>query len=59
MYQGSDVERAIGQALGDVRGRYQVGYEGAADGKYHKLRVACTRKGVKVDAAKGYFAEKK
>lgn len=55
----SDVSLAIRQAIGDLRTTYQVAYEPPPDnwdGKYHKLRVTCTRKGVKVQSKTGYYA---
>lgn len=47
------------QAMLDVRTSYQLGYYPPArnwDGKFHDLRVTCTRKGVRVQAMTGYFA---
>jgi len=49
----------IRQALNDVRTSYQIGYYPpveAWDGKFHKLRVTCTRKGVHLQARTGYYA---
>jgi VWFA-related protein len=58
MYSNGETEKAITQSLEDARGRYQVAYNApAADGKYHKLRVACTRKDVRIDSQRGYFAD--
>ncbi len=57
MYSRGEVEKAIAQSLEDGRARYKLVFDGAADGKYHKLRVTSTRKGVNVEAPKGYFAE--
>lgn len=57
--QGKDVASALKQAMNDVRVSYQLGYyapENNWDGKYHKLRVTCKRKGVRIQAKTGYFA---
>jgi len=57
MYTGGEVGKAIAQSLSDARGRYQLAYDPPSpDGKFHKLRVACARKGVRIEAARGYFA---
>jgi VWFA-related protein len=59
----SKATNAIGpvvrQAMIDVRTSYQLGYYPPAanwDGKFHKLRVASTRKGVRLQAMTGYYA---
>jgi hypothetical protein len=58
VYLNGEIEEAITQSLQDVRSRYQQSYETASqDGKYHKLSVECSRKGVHIEAPKGYFAE--
>jgi VWFA-related protein len=57
-YSNGETEKAIAQSLENARARYQLAYDApAADGKYHKLRVACTRKGVHIDSQRGYFAD--
>lgn len=58
---GSDVNAALHQALNDVRTNYQVGFfppEDSWDGKYHKLKVTCARKGVRIQTKAGYYAWK-
>jgi hypothetical protein len=53
-----EAEKAITQSLEDARARCQVAYAAPpADGKYHKLRVACTRPGIRILARTGYFAD--
>jgi VWFA-related protein len=55
----SDVSGALRQAISDLRTNYQVAYQPPPDnwdGKYHKLRVTCSRKGVKVQSKTGYYA---
>jgi len=45
--------------MDDARVSYLIGYSPAAedwDGKYHKLRVACARHGVRILAKQGYYA---
>jgi VWFA-related protein len=57
LYTGGEVVRAIGESLQGNHARYQLALESAsADGKYHKLRVVCLRKGVRVETQRGYFA---
>jgi VWFA-related protein len=61
MYNSGTVDKVIAQALQDVRATYQIGYDPPAasgDGKYHKLRVTCVRKGVQIQTRQGYYAER-
>ncbi len=54
-----DIRGAIAMAASDARVSYQIAYEpslGNWDGKYHKIRVTCTRKGVKLETKQGYYA---
>jgi VWFA-related protein len=56
---GKDVGGAIQQAMNDARTSYLIGYyppERNWDNKFHKLRVTCMRKGVRLDAKTGYYA---
>jgi hypothetical protein len=56
---GKDTCAALKQARSDDRVSYQIGYyppESNWDGKYHKLKVTCKRKGVRIQAKTGYFA---
>ena len=56
---GKDIGAAVRQAINDARTSYQIGYyppEKNWDDKYHKLRVTCTRKGVRIQAKTGYYA---
>jgi VWFA-related protein len=56
---GKDVGAAIRQSIIDMRTSYQVGYyppEKNWDDKFHKIRVTCTRKGVRIQAKTGYYA---
>jgi VWFA-related protein len=58
MYIHGEIDQAIAQSLQDVRSRYQLVYDGPApDGKYHKLRVECSRPGVRIEASQGYYSE--
>jgi VWFA-related protein len=57
--QGKDIGPAIRQAMNDVRNSYQIAYyepDDAWDGKFHKLRVTCKRKGVHIQTKSGYYA---
>jgi VWFA-related protein len=54
-----DVGGVVRQAVIDMRTSYQIGYyppEKNWDDKYHKLRVTCTRKGVRIQTKTGYYA---
>ena len=54
-----DVGAAVRQAMSDLRSTNQIGYCPPAqnwDGKFHNLRVTCTRKGVRIQARTGYYA---
>lgn len=54
-----DIGRALKLAMNDVRVSYQIGYyapERNWDNKFHKVRVSCKRKGVKIQAKTGYYA---
>jgi hypothetical protein len=56
---GKDIGAAVRQAITDVRTSYQLGYyadPGNWDGKFHKHRITCTRKGVRIQARSGYYA---
>jgi VWFA-related protein len=53
------IDGAIRQAMNDVRTSYQIAYYPSPptwDGKYHKLRVTSSRKGVRIQARTGYYA---
>jgi len=52
-----DVGSAIQEARNDARASYTLGFNPQNwDGKYHKVRVSCTRRGVHVLAPDGYYA---
>jgi VWFA-related protein len=56
---GKDIGAAVRQAISDMRTSYQIGYyppAGNWDDKFHKLRITCTRKGVRIQAKTGYYA---
>jgi VWFA-related protein len=58
-YGTVDVERAISQAAADARMSYLIAFDPPLDqwdGKYHKIRVACSRKGVRLQTKQGYYA---
>jgi VWFA-related protein len=58
MYSDGQTEKAIVRSLEKAPARYQLGYETPPpDGKYHKLRVVCAHKGVKIESRRGYFAD--
>ena len=54
-----DLRGAIALAASDGRMSYQIAYEpppGNWDGKFHKIRVTSSRKGVKLETKQGYYA---
>jgi len=56
---GKDIGAALKQAMIDVRTAYQLAYYAPAgnwDGKFHKIRVVSTRKGVRIQTKTGYHA---
>jgi hypothetical protein len=58
VYLHGETDQAITEALQNGRARYQINYNaGVPDGKYHSVRVECSRKGVRVAAPTGYYAE--
>jgi VWFA-related protein len=59
MYMGTNMDRAITEAIKNARGRYQISIAAAnPNGKHHKLRMKCARKGVRVEGPRRYFADK-
>jgi VWFA-related protein len=60
LYPAGDVDHAIADSQKDFSGRYQIAFEpsvAAADGKLRKLRVTCARKGVHIEATRGYYSD--
>lgn len=58
-YQNNDIVGAIKQAVNDAKQSYLLSYAPPPenwDGKFHKLRVTCRRKGVKLQTRQGYYA---
>jgi len=58
-YETLDIARAIAQAASDARMSYLIAYDPPLDkwdGKYHKIRIACSRKGVRLQTKQGYYA---
>jgi hypothetical protein len=56
---GGDIAATVSQAQRDARTSYELGYyapDESQDGRFHKLRVTCTRKGVRIQAKTGYYA---
>jgi VWFA-related protein len=54
-----DVKTAIAQAVDEDRVGYVIEFDPYPqkwDGKYHKLRVSCTRPKVRIETKKGYYA---
>jgi VWFA-related protein len=54
--RNGDVEKALNDAIQMAQSRYQISFtEQIHDGKYHKLRVICTRSGVKIVGPLGRY----
>ena len=56
---GKDIGGAVHQAMSDLRFSYQIGYYPSLqsrDDKFHKLRITCKRKGVRIQAKTSYNA---
>jgi VWFA-related protein len=57
MNTDDDLEKAIREAVEARNAHYQLKFAASLqDGKYHKLRVLCTRAGAHVVGPRGYFA---
>jgi VWFA-related protein len=57
MNTDADVEKAIRKAVEARKARYRLTFAAPVrDGKYHELRVLCTRPGAHVAGPHGYFA---
>jgi hypothetical protein len=58
---GKDIDGVVQQAMNDLKFYYQIGFEvpsSSWDDKFHKLRVASKRKGLRIQAKTGYYAWK-
>lgn len=56
---GKDIGSAVKQAMIDVRTSYEIGYYVPLNnwnGKFHKVKVKCARKGARIQAQSGYYA---
>jgi VWFA-related protein len=53
----NDIEKAVKQGMAASGSGYVIQYDGPRlDGKYHKIRVTCSRKGVHLQVKQGYYA---
>jgi len=53
----NDLEKAVKEVMAASRSGYVIEYEAPPpDGKYHKIRVTCSRKGVRFQTKAGYYA---
>jgi VWFA-related protein len=58
-YPTRSVEKAIPEVLAAPRSSYLIEYTAPqADGKFHKIRVTSSRKGVRLQAEQGYYADR-
>jgi hypothetical protein len=57
MNTDADVEKAMREAVQARKARYRLTFAAPVrDGKYHRLRVLCTRAGARITGPRGYFA---
>jgi VWFA-related protein len=53
----NDIEKAVKEVMAASGSGYIIEYDGPSlDGKYHKIRVTCSRKGVHLQVKQGYYA---
>lgn len=52
-----DIEKGLSETLAASQSSYVIQYDAPGiDGKYHKIHVTCTRKGIRLQAKQGYVA---
>ena len=56
LYARGEIGLAIADSITDSSARYQLWFAGGADGKYHRLRIESTRRNVRIEGPRGYFA---
>ena len=57
VHLNNDIGAAVRQAIQDARTNYTIGYyTDDWDNKFHKVRLNCSRRGVKVLVKEGYYA---
>jgi VWFA-related protein len=53
----NDIEKAVKEVMTASGSGYAIEYDAPPpDGKYHKIRVTCSRKGVRLQVKQGYYA---
>jgi VWFA-related protein len=57
LYTNETIDRAITESLRDTADSYVLAYDAPTDGKFHTIRITCTRPGVRIQSRTGYFAE--
>jgi VWFA-related protein len=58
-YSSGTLDKALPEVLNAPRATYIIEYPAPAqDGKYHKLKVSTSRKGIRLQAEQGYFANR-
>ncbi len=57
VYLHGEIDQAITESLQQASARYQLSYDAPTpDGKYHEVRVECSREGVHLQGPEGYYA---
>jgi len=57
LYTNETIDRAVTESLRDTAYSYVLAYDAPTDGKFHTIRITCTRPGVRIQSRSGYFAE--
>lgn len=58
-YPSGTFDKALSEVLEAPKGAYRIEYPAPVpDGKYHKVRVSASRKGIHLQAEQGYFASR-
>jgi VWFA-related protein len=57
LYPNGTIGDAVTEAIRDTAASYVLTYTPKSDGKFHALRVTCTRPGTRIQTRQGYFAD--
>jgi len=58
VYGSGDVDKAVTQSLADAHVRYELTYAAPlTGGRYHKIEVTCSRKGIHIQVLGSYYAD--
>jgi hypothetical protein len=58
VYGSGDVDKAVTESLADAHARYELTYAAPpTDGRYHKIKVICSRKDIHIQVLGSYYAD--